>query len=114
MDNADGGEELKEIQEELIDRFGELPAQAQTLLDTHRLRIAAKPLGIIKIDASETRINLQFVPNPPIEPIRIIQLIQKNRQYKLTGQDKLTVTVGSETLKERVLRVREVLKALGA
>ncbi|GAA5182949.1 transcription-repair coupling factor [Niveibacterium umoris] len=113
MANAEQVDDLQAIQEELIDRFGELPPQGQTLLDTHRLRIAAKPLGIIKIDASESRINLAFEPNPPIEPIRIIQLIQKNRQYKLAGQDKLTVTVSSETLKDRVLRVREVLKALG-
>ncbi|MCX9156690.1 transcription-repair coupling factor [Niveibacterium sp. 24ML] len=114
MANAEAADDLQAIQEELIDRFGELPPQTQTLLDTHRLRIAAKPLGIIKIDASETRINLQFVPNPPIEPIRIIQLIQKNRSYKLAGQDKLTVTAVTETLKDRVLKVREVLKALAA
>ncbi|WP_172200284.1 transcription-repair coupling factor [Niveibacterium sp. COAC-50] len=113
MANADGNDELQAIQEELIDRFGEMPPQTQTLLDTHRLRIAARPLGIIKIDASEARINLQFVPNPPIEPIRIIQLIQKHRHFKLAGQDKLTVTIASETLKDRVARIRDVLKALG-
>jgi len=112
MANCESVEELQSIQEELIDRFGEMPVQTQTLLDTHRLRIAAKPLGIIKIDASEARINLHFVPNPPIEPIRIIQLIQKNRHYKLAGQDKLCVSVYSETLKDRVARIREVLKAL--
>jgi transcription-repair coupling factor (superfamily II helicase) len=32
---------------------------------------------------------VQFEPNPPIEPIRIINLIQKDRNYKLAGQDKL-------------------------
>ncbi|WP_341679082.1 transcription-repair coupling factor [Niveibacterium sp. SC-1] len=114
MANCESGDELQAIQEELIDRFGEMPAQTQALVEIHRLRIAAKPLGIIKIDASESRINLQFVPNPPIEPIRIIQLIQKNKHYKLAGQDKLTVTTYSETLKDRVARIRDVLKALAA
>lgn len=113
MANCDSADDVQNVQEELIDRFGELPPQAQTLLDTHRLRIAAKPLGIIKIDASETKIGLQFIPNPPIEPIRIIQLIQKNRHYKLAGQDKLTVTLASDSLKARVGHVRDVLKALG-
>jgi transcription-repair coupling factor (superfamily II helicase) len=112
MANCESADELQAIQEELIDRFGEMPPQTQVLVDTHRLRIAAKPLGVVKIDASESRINLNFVPNPPIEPIRIIQLIQKNRHYKLAGQDKLSVTVYSETLKDRVARVRDVLKAL--
>ena len=90
----------------------DLPPQTQTLLDTHRLRIAAKPLGIIKIDASETRVDLFLVPEPPIEPIRIIQLIQKNRNYRLAGQDRLSVSVSSETTKERVTRIREILHKL--
>ncbi|MDP3482046.1 MAG: transcription-repair coupling factor, partial [Sulfuricella sp.] len=45
-------DELDQLHEELIDRFGLLPSQASALLDTHRLRILAKPLGIAKIDAS--------------------------------------------------------------
>ncbi|WP_417070149.1 transcription-repair coupling factor [Niveibacterium terrae] len=114
MANGESADEMQDIQEELIDRFGELPAQTQTLLDTHRLRIAAKPLGIIKIDASESRVDLTFVPEPPIEPIKIIQLIQKNRNYRLAGQDRLSVTVGSETTKERVTRIREILRLLSA
>ncbi|WP_268609058.1 TRCF domain-containing protein, partial [Escherichia coli] len=52
-----------QIQEELIDRFGKLPEAAQTLLTTHRLRLAAQPLGIVKIDASETQALLQFGPD---------------------------------------------------
>ena len=55
-------DDLIQIQEELIDRFGKLPDAAQTLLTTHRLRLAAQPLGIVKIDASETQALLQFGP----------------------------------------------------
>src|SRR5574340_692324 len=58
-------EELDEMHQELIDRFGLLPETAQTLLDSHRLRILARPLGISKVDASSEAIQIQFVPNPP-------------------------------------------------
>ncbi|MGC3964316.1 MAG: transcription-repair coupling factor [Rhodocyclaceae bacterium] len=112
MANCDSTDELQGIQEELIDRFGNMPEQTQALIETHRMRLAAAPLGITKIDASESRIQLQFVPNPPIEPIRIIQLIQKNKHYKLAGQDKLTVTTYSETIKDRVARIRDIFKQL--
>jgi transcription-repair coupling factor (superfamily II helicase) len=81
-------------------------------METHRLRIAAKPLGIIKIDASDSRIHLHFEPNPPIEPIRIIKLIQNNRNWKLAGQDKLTVNITAESFSERVNKVRNTLKQL--
>ena len=43
---------LDSLHEELIDRFGLPPEQTKALLDTHRLRILAKPLGITRIDAS--------------------------------------------------------------
>ena len=50
------------MQEELIDRFGLLPEAAQTLLDCHRLRILAKPLGISKVDASSEAIGSSSCP----------------------------------------------------
>ena len=71
--------------EELIDRFGKLPDAAQTLLTTHRLRLAAQPLGIVKIDASETQALLQFGPKTPVDPARIIELVQRQRHIKLAG-----------------------------
>ncbi|MBS1209226.1 MAG: transcription-repair coupling factor [Proteobacteria bacterium] len=112
MANCEDADELQGIQEELIDRFGEMPPQTQALLETHRLRLSAKTLGIIKIDVSDSRIQLQFEPNPPIEPIRIIKLIQNNRNWKLAGQDKLTVNITAESLQERASKVRNVLKQL--
>ncbi|CAN0333683.1 unnamed protein product, partial [Chrysoparadoxa australica] len=60
--NCEDNESLDEMQEELIDRFGLLPDAAEALMACHRLRIAAKPLGIIKIDASDAAIKLQFNP----------------------------------------------------
>jgi transcription-repair coupling factor (superfamily II helicase) len=46
--------------------------------------------GLAKIDATEAVIKLQFVPNPPIDPARIIQLVQQDRRWKLAGPDKLS------------------------
>jgi transcription-repair coupling factor (superfamily II helicase) len=88
-------EELTRLQEELVDRFGQLPDPARALLDTHRLRLAAKPLGIMKVDANADSIQLQFVPQPPIDPGRIIQLIQTRRDIKLAGENRLRWTVSS-------------------
>ena len=86
-------EELTQLQEELIDRFGQLPDPARALLDTHRLRLAAKPLGIMKVDANADSILLQFVPQPPIDPGRIIQLIQTRRDIRLAGENRLRWTL---------------------
>ena len=44
-------EQIDALLEEIIDRFGKLPPQGQTLIDVHRLRVLAKPYGVVKIDA---------------------------------------------------------------
>ena len=103
-------DDLIQIQEELIDRFGKLPDAAQTLLTTHRLRLAAQPLGIVKIDASETQALLQFGPKTPVDPARIIELVQRQRHIKLAGQDKLRVEIKAQQIPARADAV--VLRAL--
>ena len=110
--NCDTEDELRAMQEELVDRYGELPAQAHALVETHRLRLLGKPLGIAKLDASEKLIQLQFVPKPPLDPLVIIKLIQNDRSFKLAGQDKLTWQKATSTLKERVGAVKEVFNRL--
>jgi len=110
--NGNSLDDIADMHEELVDRFGELPPQAQSLLDSHRLRLLCKPVGVIKVDATSEQIVLHFEPNPPIEPIRIINLIQKDRNYKLAGQDKLSLKRHSPTLADRVSAVKDLIRQL--
>ncbi|MCM8596103.1 MAG: transcription-repair coupling factor [Candidatus Accumulibacter sp.] len=105
-------EALGELQEELIDRFGELPAQAEALLDSHRLRLLCKPLGIARVDAGSEQLLIQFTADPPIDPQRIIELIQKDRNFRLAGPDRLLVRRNCATLADRVAAVRDVVRQL--
>ncbi len=114
MANCQSQEKVDDMQEELIDRFGKLPEPVKALIETHRLRIAAKAVGIIKIDAHSEAANLQFMVNPPIDPMRIVTLIQKNRHIKLSGQDKLRITVPMVDLAARVLQVKTAIRQLQA
>jgi len=111
--NCGSDEQLQLLQEELIDRFGELPDPTRILIDSHRLRILGKPLGIARIDASDNAIQLQFVPNPPIDPMKIIKLIQTKRNYKLAGPDRLRIDIKIPDLKARVAEIRKVFAELG-
>lgn len=106
------GAELDEIYKELIDRFGLLPDPARVLLDSHRLRIAAKELGITRIDASSDNIQLQFVSNPPIEAIKIIQLIQSGKEYSMAGPDRLNIRIQIPDVSERVKKIRKLMTEL--
>ena len=110
--NCDSDDELRGMQEELIDRYGEMPAQTLALLETHRLRLAGRTLGLAKLDAGPAAIQLQFVPNPPIDPAKIIRLLQSDRSFKLAGQDKLLWQKPSANLKERIVAVKELFNKL--
>ncbi len=112
MANCSVQDKIDDLQEELIDRFGKLPDPVKALIETHRLRIAAKTVGIIKIDAHGEAASLQFMAKPPIDPMRIIELIQKNRQIKLAGQDKLKITASMPDLAARVAQIKGAIKQL--
>ena len=117
LSSVETHEKLIEIREELVDRFGELPEQAQSLFETHRLRLNMSHLGIKKIDANPVQITIQFIPNPPIDPIKIIQLVQTNKRIQLNGQDKLKILPADKeafmTLAQRLEAIRQLMKHLG-
>ncbi len=108
--NASNDDELDTLQEELIDRFGLLPEPAEALLACHRLRIAAKPLGIIKIDASDAAIQLQFNIKADLDPMKLVSLLQRDRRCRMNGPDKLRVTVQLGSFNHRVELVKTLLK----
>ncbi len=110
---ADRAEQIDALLEEITDRFGKLPPQGQTLFDVHRLRVIARPYGVVKIDAAEQATVVTFKPDPPVEAIRIIELVQRRRDVKLVGNERLRIERPAATVKERVQNVRDVLKALG-
>jgi transcription-repair coupling factor (superfamily II helicase) len=111
--SAERAEQIDAMLEEITDRFGRLPAQGQTLFDVHRLRVLAKPYGVTKIDSGDKVTAITFMPNPPIEALRIIELVQRDRRIKLTSNERLRIERDAPEVRDRVLLVREVLRALG-
>ena len=103
---------LIQIQEELVDRFGKLPDPARVLLSTHRLRLDAIPLGIQKIDATDTQVLIQFKSNSPVEPALLIELIQTQKNMRFAGPDRLRIDIAVTDIKERTDAIRAFLRRL--
>ena len=106
-------EQVDNLLEEIVDRFGKLPPQAQTLIDVHRLRVLAKPYGVVKVDAAPGVITITFQKNPPIDSMKIIALIQKHKHIKLAGNEKLRIERELPEARDRAQMVRDILKSLG-
>ena len=65
------------------------------------------------MDAAPGVINITFKPQPPIDPMRIIELIQKNKHIKLAGNEKLRIERELKEPKDRAQLVRDILRGLG-
>jgi len=110
---ARSAEQIDTLLEEIVDRFGKLPAAAQTLIDVHRLRVLARPYGVTKVDAAPGMIHIGFRKDAPVDPGAIIALVQKNRHIKLAGNERLRIERSLPEPAQRVQMVRDVLRSLG-
>jgi transcription-repair coupling factor (superfamily II helicase) len=108
------GDALDALREELVDRFGELPEPARALVECHRVRIAAQPLGVARVDATHEAVQLQFIKQPPIDGAKIIAFIQRRRNARMSGPDRLRVELKLPAWQERAQAVRELFKQLAS
>jgi transcription-repair coupling factor (superfamily II helicase) len=111
--NAKDDEDLRALQVEMIDRFGLLPPPTKTLFAVTSLKLKAERLGIRKIEAGPTGGRLLFHPNPPIDPMKVIMLIQtRPKNYKLDGQDKLRFFVEMGDVEAKIGFVEKLVGVL--
>jgi transcription-repair coupling factor (superfamily II helicase) len=104
---------LREIQMELIDRFGLLPEPLRQLFRITRIKLQTVALGVDKIDIGEASGKIVFNPNPNIDPMKIIELIQRDpRQYRFDGKQTLRIVCQSGELEDRFKQVENLLKTL--
>lgn len=111
--SADSRAELRELQVEMIDRFGLLPEPTKNLFGITELKLKANPLGIRKIEAGPAGGRIQFADTPKIDPGQIIRLIQTRPQaYKLEGSEKLRFFRDLGDEQQRIEQVTTILDEL--
>ena len=113
ISNAKDTEELKELQVEIIDRFGLLPEPVKTLFAVTELKLKVSALGVRKIELGEEGGRITFTEQPNIEPIKLIQLIQSQPdRYKLDGKERLRIIQKLPTVDERIQTFEKLLQHL--
>jgi transcription-repair coupling factor (superfamily II helicase) len=105
---------LRELQVEMIDRFGLLPDPAKHLFATAELKLDATRLGIRKLDLGAAGGRIQFVEKPKVDPMAVIRLIQgQPKHYRMDGPDKLRISLDLADAASRFAAARGLLAALG-
>jgi transcription-repair coupling factor (superfamily II helicase) len=110
---AETAEELRELQVELIDRFGLLPDGARNLMRIAGIKKQAVRLGIEKIDAADNGGYIVFGDNSNIDPVALIQLVQNDsRRFRLQGSHRLQVRDELGDLEKRFATIEKLLEKL--
>jgi transcription-repair coupling factor (superfamily II helicase) len=65
------------IRDELLDRFGPLPDEAENLLQIIRLKIRARDLGVVGIDVARDEIVLSAGETTRVDPERLLNLLKQ-------------------------------------
>jgi len=111
--NTETQEDLRELQIEMIDRFGLLPEPVKTLFSVTELKQQAEKLGVKKIDANDGGGRIVFTANPTLNTEQLIKLIQTEAQcYKFDGADKLRFIKPFSDTEQKLEFISELLGKL--
>ena len=89
--------DLKELSEELVDRYGPLPEEFEMLFGVARLKFRARALGISEILAQSNRLRVGRV-DPPESMLMRMSRIYKGFQYRPVTHQMIIPTPFSGTL----------------
>ena len=111
--NAETAEQLRELQVEMIDRFGLLPEPLKRLFRITSLKLRAARLGIRKIDANETGGRIEFDQETGVDPELVVELVQSEpHRYRLSTANRLLFDDTMEKAETRFTRVEQLLERL--
>jgi len=107
---AESKEALREIQVEMIDRFGLLPEPIKNLFIQANVRVNAQGLGVSEIEVTNTGGTVEFTDQTRVNPLSLIKLIQSNpKGYSLSGANKLRFHAQLEDLAARQGFIEQLL-----
>jgi transcription-repair coupling factor (superfamily II helicase) len=113
--SAASHDELREMQVEMIDRFGLLPAAAKNFMRIAGIKLDASALGIEKIDASRSGGYVLFGKRTHVDPVALVRLVQQDGQtYRLQGAERLQFRLEMPGDNDRFTVVEELLQSLAS
>jgi transcription-repair coupling factor (superfamily II helicase) len=113
--SAGSHDELREMQVEMIDRFGLLPAAAKNFMRIAAIKLEASALGIEKIDVARAGGYIVFGKRTRVDPVALVQLVQNDSQtYRMQGAERLQFRLEMPDDKDRFTFVEQLLQNLAS
>jgi transcription-repair coupling factor (superfamily II helicase) len=104
---------LRELQVEMIDRFGLLPEAVRNLFEIAELRLLAEPVGVTRIDFGPQGGRIEFLEEAQADPGALIELMQSGEgRYRMDGPRVLRLDVELPDAGRRFKETREILGSI--
>jgi transcription-repair coupling factor (superfamily II helicase) len=111
--NARSDSELKELQVEMIDRFGLLPESSKNLFRITSIKLQLDQLGIKKLEGNEKGGRIEFSAQTRVHPLTIVKMVQGQPQlYQMQGATHLKFVAENETIEERFMVIQQLIDKL--
>ncbi|MDP5210318.1 transcription-repair coupling factor [Microbulbifer sp. 2205BS26-8] len=111
--NAADGQQLRELQVEMIDRFGLLPAPVRHLFRTTEIKLKADKMGIRKLEAASTHGRIEFADTTQVDPLTLVKLVQTQPgRYQLSGANHFNFNLDEEDPERKLQEIDAVLDRL--
>ena len=106
-------EDIQNVVDEIIDRFGNMPAELENLLDIARIKYLAKPFSISKIASKRTAVVFTFEQSKYEIDLQKLLKTYKNRIKFSPGiKTMITLEIGTTNERQILKDVTEFLKQL--
>lgn len=115
--------EVKELADELCDRYGPLPKELEALLELLAIKRRLRRLNVIRLDRSQPRgfrtsatqdqqIVLTFGPNGPPDPSALLEAVQARKGWRFLPDGRLIIPIKSSDGEDPVVGVQKALRGL--
>ena len=113
--NAKTDIDLKELQIEMIDRFGILPEQTKNLFRLTLLKLQTEAMGIVKLDAGSEAGRIEFASDTSVDPFTLVKMVQSQpHKYRLEGASQLKFSLKMDTIEQRFSATEQLLTQLAS
>ncbi len=113
LTQAESEEDVLDVQNEVLDRFGKYPLATSYLFEIMKLRVMLKKLIVRQIDFDGKGVIISFHPRTPAQPDTIIGMMRgEPKKYQFTPDYKLVCTLKDTSFEGILDMAKSVLKRL--
>jgi transcription-repair coupling factor (superfamily II helicase) len=111
--SAGDGQALRELQVEMIDRFGLLPDATKNLFSLAELRLTAEQIGVSRIDYGPQGGRVEFLEQAEVDPVELVGLMQEQgSDFRLEGSRVLRILAAEATESGRFRRIAQLMERI--